>query len=228
MNTILFIQARMLSTRLPYKAMLDLHGKPMLEHVITRCKAANVAPVIVATTMCKDDWTIVKCCKRLQTGSFMGDEGNVLHRFYKAALGYKADHVIRITGDCPMIDPEIIKDTVAYYFDQKADYCASRMDPYAYPDGMDVEIFSFDALKQAYELAETKEEREHVTPWIKDIGLFDCVQLHSDTVYDLNRFKLSVDDAKDYERAKRIFGKLYESNPLFGLEEIMEVMASWK
>lgn len=222
MKTLVVIQARMGSTRLPKKAMMNLLGKPMLEHVVRRCQAADVGQVIVATTMCLADLAILRCTKRLGVDCYMGHETNVLFRYYMAAKKFQADHIVRVTADCPMIDPAVIKRTVDWYFEKKPDFCSARLDPKAYPDGMDVEIMKFELLQAAVENATEQYEFEHVTPWIFNMGIYECINTPSERVWD-EGVKFSVDTKEDYFLVKKICQELYPKNPLFGLEEILEV-----
>jgi len=228
------IPTRLQSMRFPGKALIDLCGKPALEHIVDRIRAVVwpgeeerpvVGDIILATTQCCIDYKIVDLARKLNVKSFMGDEYDPLNRMYRAALWAKAEHVIRITHDCCLIDPTIIAETIVHYFNEKADYCASRMDPTAYPDGMDVEIFSFAALAQAYDLAEG-ESREHVTPWIKEIGLFKCVNTPSTKTYGPEP-KLCIDTMVDYKFIRGIYEKLHHKNQLFGLREIEEELGEF-
>ena len=229
-KTIIIIQARTGSGRLPGKVLLELEGRTILEHVIRRCQAANVGEVIVATTMSFEDLRIVRLCASMNVPCFCGSENDVLDRFVKCATKYGADHIVRITADCSMIDPIIIRATVDYYHNHEnfpIDYCASRMIPTAYPDGMDVEIFNFRALKTAHRYAASQHDREHVTTWIKRDENLIRVNLPSDKKFH-ESFRFSIDTREDYELAKEIYAYCYPKNSLFGLEEILDAVGTIK
>ena len=221
MKTVAIVQARMGSTRLPGKVLFDLCGKPVIEHIVDRIKAAGIEDVVVATTYMLDDLKILKICRNRDIECFLGDETNVLNRYYRCAKKYGADNVIRITGDCPFIDPKVIAATVSRFRDVGVDFCSARLDPKAYPDGMDVEIMKFRVLEDAHKNATEPYEKEHVTPWIFNIGLYNCVNTPSGRVYD-EKIHLSMDTKKDYEMVKEIYEALYPVNPFFGLDEIMD------
>ena len=160
------IQARMTSTRLPGKVMLPLpygSGIPALEQMILRVrKCRELDSIIIATTKNKSDDKIVRLCGKLNTGCFRGDEKNVLSRYYFAAKEIRADIVVRLTSDCPCIDPATIDRTVALHIKRNYDYTSSGK----LPIGMSVEVFSFKALEEAYSKSTKDYEKEHVTPYI--------------------------------------------------------------
>src|SRR5688572_19407522 len=161
------IQARLGSTRLPNKVLLTLAGKTVLEHVINRVRASKfINEVIVATTISSNDLEIISFCAKNKIRVFVGSEHDVLDRYYQAARLLQPDNVVRITSDCPMIDPEIIDEIGKKHLEEKADYSSNTLDE-TYPDGLDAEIISFKALKTAWEQATLPSDREHVTPFIK-------------------------------------------------------------
>lgn len=228
-DTTVIIQARTGSSRLRDKVLFELEGKTVLERVIQRAKAADVGQVIVATTQCMVDLRILKLCNApgVEVECFMGHEDDVLARFHYCIKRWGGDHIVRITADCPLIDPKIIKDTVDWYFTHDVDYCASRMDPNAYPDGMDVEIFTREALEKAFREAVTSEDREHVTPYIKRDESLAKENAPAFQGKFPPKLKLSIDTDKEYELAKKIYKKLHPKNPLFGLEDIMKII-KWR
>jgi len=217
------IQARMGSTRLPGKVLLPLAGKSVLEHVIMRVqKAEKVSRIIVATSISKDNERIVDACKRLSVGIFRGSEEDVLDRFYRASLTIRPDHVIRITADCPMIDPEVIDNVISRHLKDKADYTSNTIE-FTYPDGEDVEIFKMIALKEAWKNAKLSSQREHVTPYIKaNPQIFKILNV----AYRINLSKKrwTLDQEKDYRFLIKIFDNLYPSNHFFGMDEILKFL----
>ena len=167
------IQARMGSTRLPEKVMKNLQGKTVLEHVIERVKQSKlIDEIIIATTTHERDAVIEAEALRCGVKSFRGSEDDVLSRYYYAAKENNIDVVVRITSDCPLIDPEIIDNIVIFYENNNYDIVTNAGSDVAnrtYPRGLDVEIFSFDILENAYNNASEKYQREHVTPYIYEV-----------------------------------------------------------
>jgi len=167
MKVAAIIQARMNSTRLPGKVLLKIQGKTVLEHIVRRvCKAITLDQVIVATTDQSSDDEVYHTAEQLHVDVFRGKEDDVLDRYFQAAKFYNTDHVIRITADCPLMDPKVIDKTVDHYFENSCDFCTNSIEPRTYPDGLDVEVFSFRILKEAWSNAKLTSEREHVTPYI--------------------------------------------------------------
>jgi len=163
MSIIAIIQARNSSTRLPGKGLKKIEGKIVLEHAINIVKTAkNLDDIIVATTAKKEDLKIVKLCANLGISVFCGLEDDVLDRYYQIARLFKAEHIVRITSDCPLIDPKVIE----LYFNKNADY-ATNARPATFPDGLGTDIFSFEILSTAWKNAKLFSEREHVTPYIR-------------------------------------------------------------
>lgn len=173
------IQARMGSTRLPKKVMLNILEKPILWHVINRVsKASLIDKLIVATTTNNEDDAIVEFCKNNGILFFRGSENDVLDRYYQCAKEYNITDIARITADCPLHDPNVIDMIIKEYMGNDYDYVSNSIE-YTFPDGLDVEIFSFDALKIAWENAKLFSEREHVTPYMRKCKEFKkrlCIQ----------------------------------------------------
>jgi len=223
-KTAAIIQARMGSTRLPGKVMKDLNGKPVLWHVIERVKQAeNIDQIIIATTTAKRDKIIYDRSIEWGVKSYQGSEEDVLARYYEAANKYEIDRVVRITSDCPLIDPYVIDEIVEYY--NKNDYtlvtnAGSDLNNRTYPRGLDTEVFSFDVLEKAYNKAEKKYQREHVTPYI--------YENYNDILYyknneDLSNYRITLDTKEDFELIKVLYDKLYQGKHDFYLKDIIEV-----
>jgi len=223
MNTVAIIQARISSTRLPGKVLKKIEGKTVLEHVVNRVKAAkNINDVVVATTVKKEDLKIVKLCSNLGISIFCGSEDDVLDRYYQTARLFKAEHIVRITSDCPLIDPMVIDKVIELYFKKNADYATNTM-PEIFPDGLDTEIFSFKTLKIAWENAKLLSEREHVTPYIrKNPNIFKIVNLKCE--YNLNDKRWTLDEPEDFKFIKIIYKNLYSDDSLFGMEKILNFL----
>ena len=156
MNIVAIVQARMGSTRLPNKVLVDIAGKTMLERTVERIqRSTRVTKVIVATTDTESDNVIAQECERLGVRCFRGSEEDVLDRYYQAAKEVNADIVIRITADCPLIDPEIIDHIITRFIDEQPNY-ASNVLTRTYPRGLDTEVFSMSTLKRVWEEAKQK------------------------------------------------------------------------
>ena len=223
MTNLAIIQARMGSTRLPGKVLKKICGKTVIQHVVDRVeRSRTVDKVFVATTHKVDDLVLVKECINAGYNIFCGSEHDVLDRYYQLAKLEKPDNIIRITSDCPVIDPAIIDLVVSEHLDNKADYtCNTMVTPF--PDGQDVEVFSFDALEEAWNNSTLKSDREHVTPYIKfNKGNF---KLHFiESTEELSSFRLTLDEESDVELLEILFDSLYKHNPYFGLEDILDFL----
>jgi len=226
MSIIAVIQARFGATRLPGKVLKIIEGKTVLEHVINRVKAAKkLDGIIVATTVKKEDLEIVKLCANLGISVFCGSENDVLDRYYQTARLFEAEHIIRITSDCPLIDPNVIEKVIELYFQKKADYASNTM-PETFPDGLDTEVFSFKTLKIAWRNATLSSEREHVTPYIrKNSNIFKLVNFKSNI--NLNDKRWTLDEPEDFEFIKIIYKKLYSEDSLFGMKKILDFLKKY-
>lgn len=223
MKIIAIIQARLGSTRLPGKVMLDLEGKTVLERVIERVKASRlINDVVVATTIEKKDLKIVGLCAANGISVYCGSEDDVLDRYYQAARLVGADRIVRITSDCPLIDPIIIDEVISSHLREKADYTSNGLKE-TFPDGLDTEVFSFKALKTAWKNAKLKSEREHVTPYIRNnMNIFKLTNFEYKE--DLSKKRWTLDNPEDYEFIKNIYANIYFKNHLFGMKEILEFL----
>ena len=209
------IQARMNSSRLPNKTLIDISGKPMLQRVIDRVsRAALVDRVVVATSGMADDEPIQRMVA--SENLFMGSKNDVLDRVYKAAIKHDAHIVVRITGDCPLIDWNIINGVVHYFLLTEVDYVTNRPLFDSYPDGMDVEVMTIEALKRVWKEATSSYDREHVTSYIRNHPeLFKIGEMTYDA--DLSHIKVSVDTQEDLEIVRRIYRDLGEYAELAGI-----------
>lgn len=219
------IQARMGSTRLPGKVLKDLSGKPVLWHVVERVKKSQlIDEVIIATTLCEKDDEIVKFCEENKIKYYRGSEENVLKRYYDAASFYNSDIIIRVTSDCPLIDPEVIDEILAFYLGNSYDLvtnAGSDLTKRTYPRGLDTEIFSYNILKEAYKNAINKHETEHVTPYIYKNGY--NIFYYKNRV-DYSKYRLTLDTTEDYALIKKIYDSLYSGVHVFFLKEIVEFL----
>lgn len=223
MRVFAIVQARCGSTRLPGKVLFKVIGKTILEYVLERVgRAKNVEGIIVATTAKKEDERIVNLAESLNIRTYCGSDEDVLDRYYQAAKLFGIKHIIRITADCPLIDPQIIDSVIGLYFESKADYCSNTLDE-TFPDGEDSEVFSFDALCRAWKNAKLVSEREHVTPYIKNNpAKFKLVNLRNNI--DLSAKRWTLDTEGDFRFIKTVLEKLYPSKPDFSSKDVLEFL----
>lgn len=214
------IQARTGSTRLPNKVLMPLAGKPMITHIIERVKAAKkVEQIVLATTSNAADAALETLAQTLGVGCYRGSEADVLDRFYQAAIMYHASAIVRITGDCPVIDPGVIDQTIGLF--QSSSYAyVNNFIHRTYPDGLDTEVFTFAALETAWNEARLNSEREHVTPYLyKHPEKFSQAGLVQSP--NLSHYRWTVDEAVDLEFITAIYDALYAENPLFDMQTIV-------
>lgn len=204
MKIVAIIQARMGSTRLPGKVLKNLCGQTVLAQVVNRTRRAQLLDdVVVATTDQPADDAIVQECGKLSIPCFRGDEADVLDRYYRAAQQFAADVIVRITSDCPLIDPELIDATVRALLDQKADYATNSL-VITYPRGLDVEVFTANALDSAWREAREHCQRTHVTPYLYEHPeRFKIASLTSDE--DLDHHRWTLDTPEDWELIQAIY-----------------------
>ncbi len=215
MRIYIIVQARMSSTRLPGKVLMHVLDKPLLEYQLERLKRTN-RPIVVATTTNAIDDRVVTCCEQMDISTYRGDELDVLDRYYEAANSVHADTIVRITADCPLIDPDVVESVIRYYLDHDVAY-VSNCEIRSYPKGMDTEVFSMDLLKQAHKYAKDPVEREHVTPYMRTHFPTKNVLYHS----NFGDLRLTVDYPEDFEVIKGVIEELYPQNPNFTLEDIL-------
>ena len=216
------IQARVGSTRLPGKVMKELCGHPMLWHQIQRVKRAKrVDKVIVATTNRPEDIPILDLAREAGVQGLSGSTEDVLDRIYQVTKGTGATAIIRLTGDCPLLDPEVVDQLVDYYSSHQHEVDYVTLSP-EWPVGFDAEILSADALAKAWKEAKKPYEREHVTPYVAIGGKFRIHRLASPQ--NLSNLRLTVDEAKDFETVEKIYHELYPKHGHdFGLTEILDL-----
>lgn len=214
------IQARMGSTRLPGKVLLEIEGIPILEHIIHRLNSiSGIDKIIIATSDKEDDDAIFEFCKSRDIPCVRGSEENVLERFGIVAGLYPAEVYIRATGDNPMIDVGLIKDMLHFFDDNNLTYTCYKN----YPIGSGVEIFTSEALAETIKKADKPYELEHVTPYMYQRMNERRVQ-YFESPTDDSMIRMTVDTEEDLVFAKEIFKRLYHHNPVFGISEIKKLM----
>jgi len=223
MKYLAMIQARCSSRRLPSKVMKDLYGKTVLERVVERVQRAEfVDDVMVVTSLTKEDLQIISIMADKGVRVFAGSLDDVLDRYYQAAKILMPEYIIRITADCPVIDHKIIDDAIR---NLKPDTDYLGMITETFPDGLDVEIIKFQALKNAWKHAKLKSEREHVTMYIKNHPELFCVQNYECDAGNLYHQRWTVDEPEDYTFIQNIYGHfLSEEKEDFDLYDILEYL----
>lgn len=225
MKTAIIVQARMTSTRLPGKVLKEILGKSLLEYHIERLRRVELADdIVIATTTNDTDLPIVNLCKYLGVTFTRGSEHDVLARYYEAATLHHADVIVRVTSDCPLIDPTVIDKAIRFYRDRSNDYdYVSNALIQSYPYGLAVEVFPFKALEEAHQEAIAEPEREHVSPFIYmrperyRIGHLE----HSE---NLSHHRWTVDTPEDFELVRRITETLYPVKAEFDTQDILALL----
>lgn len=222
-KTVAIIQARMGSTRLPGKVLAEIAGHPMLWHVVQRARRAPlVDQVLVATSTAASDDALAAWCEQNFIPVVRGSEEDVLDRFYQAALQHGATTVVRITADCPLIDPQVL-DKVIRRFQQGDVAYATNGIRYTYPDGLDTEVFSFAALEAAWRDASKPSEREHVTPYLRN-GSFAIANVENETDLSPQNLRWTVDEPADLEFVRGVFAALAHKE-FFTMSDVLAVTA---
>ncbi len=216
------------SSRLPKKALMDIDGTPSLKFMIDRVKKSKlIDKIIVATTNKEEDNKIVSFCNNNDFFCHRGSEDDVLDRYYQTAKEYKAKTVVRLTSDCPLIDPYLIDDTINLFKQKKVDYAANTVPPEIkkYPDGSDVEVFSFKNLNRAWIEAKDVKDREHVTFyfWKRNKDFTTAIL---DNKYDWGKYRITVDYIEDIDLVQEIVRILKYQKKFGTTKEIVEILES--
>jgi spore coat polysaccharide biosynthesis protein SpsF len=217
------IQIRMGSTRLSNKSFLNLNGNPLIFHVIDRIKySKKIDQIIVATTTNPIDNKIETWCNENNVECFRGSEDNVLKRYYDCAKKYKSDYIVRITGDDPFKDYRMIDNAIENLLVSKNDFVCNNS-PVSFPEGLDVEVFTFDTLAKIYENANSQEYKEHVTLYVhKNKSLF---KIHNFKNFkNLSNYRWTIDYPEDYIFTKKIYKALYKKDKVFLTEDIYKLL----
>lgn len=221
-----FIQARMGSTRLPGKVLKEVMGKPLLDFLIERLlQSKEIDDIVVVTSQLSQDDPIFSFCVERGIFCFRGSEEDVLDRYYQAALLRKVDAIVRITADCPLIDPEIVDQIVEFFRKnyRDVDYVSNTLEQ-TFPRGLDVEVFSFQALQRAAQGAIQPEEREHVTLYLyRHPEVFRLKNIAYSPA--LPHYRWTVDTPEDFALVSVILENLYPLHPQFRLTDILRLLA---
>jgi len=228
------IQARLGSTRLPKKVFIEVLGKPLLLHLIERIRHSKyIDEVIILTTTNKKDDELATFCLKHGIKFFRGNEEDVLDRYYQAAKLFKIDPVVRITSDCPLIDPKVTDKVIEKFFAGNYDFVSTNNDAdmttdhLTWPDGLDTWAFSFDALERSWKEAKNKDDREHVTMHMVSnpdkfrLGFVD----NKENLF--KKYRWTIDYPEDLEVIKAVFENLYREDSIFHMEDIIEFLKKY-
>lgn len=223
MNRVAIIQARLGSTRLPGKCLFKLMGKTVLEHIVARLQTAKtIDKIVLATTTKEEDGALANIAQAMGIDVFRGSEDDVLDRYYQAAKNANADIICRITADDPFKDPNVLDKIVSRFIEGNFDYVSNTLSP-TYPEGLDIEVFSFCALTKAWQEAKKPSEREHVTPYIwNNPNLFNIINVEYSE--DLSHLRWTLDNANDWVFIQQVYEELYNPNKMFLMDDILNLL----
>jgi len=222
-NIVAIIQARMGSTRLPGKVLLDIVGKPMLWHIVNRLRYSKlINRIVVGTSINKKDDLIENFCKEYKIDFYRGSEEDVLDRYYQTAKVFEANIIIRITADCPLIDPEIVDLVIKNHIKTNSDYTSNTIKR-TFPRGLDAEVFNFDSLKRVCRNATEPYQREHVTVYFyENPQLFKVYNVENNI--DISYLRWTVDEDRDLLFVREIYKRLYSEKDIFLMEDILNIL----
>ncbi|MCL5666506.1 MAG: glycosyltransferase family protein [Patescibacteria group bacterium] len=224
----IILQARMGSTRLPGKVMMKIQDKTVISLIVERLRRVkNADEIILATSIDPRNEGVVEEARRLGIGYFRGSEENVLDRLYQASKKFSLDAVVRITGDCPLIDPEVVGKGIDLFIGSKVDIVSNTIKR-TFPHGLDFEVFTKDSLEKAW-LSEKDRLGDgflasfvNPTAYIKESGEFKHLDILNGT--DLSKIRITLDYLEDLKLIEKIYQELYPVNPCFGLKEVLELL----
>ena len=222
-RTVALLQARTDSSRLPRKVLKTILDKPMIIYQLQRTNQSKyIDELILVTSREPSDDELASTVVQHGFDIYRGNKSNVLKRFYDALKELKLseeDIIVRLTGDCPLHDAVVIDESIKAFINSDCDYLANSVEP-VYPDGLDVEVFNFKSLNEAYNSATLNSQREHVTPYIRDSGLFKVTNLNREPIH--TNWRLTVDEESDF----KLITKIYEhfNSTFFSFSEIVNFL----
>jgi spore coat polysaccharide biosynthesis protein SpsF len=223
MAIVAVLQARVSSSRLPGKVLMPILGRPMLALQIERIRRARrIDKLVVATSTEAIDDPLGPLCESAGVLLARGSLDDVLDRVYRAAAAHAPDHLVRLTGDCPLTDPEVIDEIIRVHLEIGSDYTSNTLTP-TYPDGLDAEVARFPAFEQAWRHARLRSEREHVMPYLYNHP--ETFRLHNvaDAV-DRSAMRWTVDEPADFRFVRSVYEALYPDNPAFVSDDIYRLL----
>lgn len=214
------------STRLSGKVMMDLCGSPVIKHVVNRLKHSNlIDKIIIATSFDSNNQPIIDFCQKNNINYFMGSEDDVLDRYYQTAVNNGIDDkdiIVRITSDCPLIDPGVVDKVINEHILNDNDYTANVLDC-TYPDGLDCEVFNYSALKDSWINANLSSQREHVTLYIRDNpNKFKLGNVRNDV--DYSELRWTLDEKEDFIFINEVYKSLYNYDSFFKMGEVIQLL----
>jgi spore coat polysaccharide biosynthesis protein SpsF len=223
MTILSLLQARVSSSRLPGKVLRPLLGKAMILRQIERLQRARLlGELMVVTSTEQSDDPLAELCRLNGIAFFRGSLNDVLDRFYQAAVTKKPDHIVRLTADCPLADPEVIDAVIQFHLDGGYDYSSNVLEP-RFPDGLDIEVFRYRCLQEAWTEARLPSQREHVTPFINQqperykLGSYRNPQ-------DWSHYRWTVDEPADFDMVERVYQTLLPDKPSFGTADVLQLL----
>ena len=225
MRTVATIEARMTSSRLPGKVLLNAAGKPMLKHLINRLQAVpSLDQIVLATTVNATDDVLEEFARQAGIECYRGSEEDVMQRVVEAGAHSNADIIVEITGDCPIIDPQIVEQTIRMFHANKVDYVSNAY-VRSYPIGMDTQVFLLETLKRSQSMTKDPLDHEHVTLHIcKHPEEFSQVHLVAPPELFWPDLGLTLDEQSDYELLKKIIEYFGDENPLFSCLDVIKLL----
>lgn len=215
------VQARSSSSRLPGKVLKPILGKPMILHELERLQhSKRIDKIVLATSQDESDKGLADIVADNAFEAYRGSLDDVLERYYQCAKSYQPEHVVRITGDCPVIDWRIVDAVIGMHLTEGYDYTVTSEE---YPDGLDTEVIRFSVLEQVWKDARMSSEREHVTLYIRNhADQFRCGQMACRQ--NLNRMRWTVDEPQDFEFIRQVYEELYGQNNDFSMQDILQLL----
>lgn len=214
------LQARMSSSRLPGKVLAPLLGEPMILRQIERIRQAwRLDGLVMATSTEPSDDVLAAVCEAQGVDCARGSLDDVLDRYYRVARRMEPEHVVRLTADCPLLDPDVMNDVIAFHLAGEFDYTSNALHELTFPNGLDVEVMRADCLERAWREARLPSEREHVTPYLYNHPeLFRLGSYRGER--DLSHMRWTVDEPEDLEFVRRVYGALYPAMPRFRMRDV--------
>ncbi len=225
MKIVATIEARMDSSRLPGKILKEVYGKPMLERLVERVRRAKlIDEIVVATTTAPNDQATVEACQKMGVKCFRGSSEDVLDRVLKAAQTHKADLIVELTGDCPLLDPEIIDSVISRYLENGYDYVSNVIER-TFPRGMDTQVFSVKVLERVNRLTQDPVDHEHVSLYIYEHPeTFQLGNVAAPAELRRPELRLTVDTQEDLMLVREIYSRLYPAKPVFSLKDVIHLL----
>jgi spore coat polysaccharide biosynthesis protein SpsF len=217
------LQARMGSTRFPSKVLMEIKGKSLLESYVDRVRPSkSIDKIIIATTIKENDDQIEHLAAKIGVECFRGSENDLLDRYYQCARKCKADVIVRLTPDDPFVDHEVIDRAVGIFLKQKVDFVTNHFEP-TYPEGLDIEVYSFQAMEKSWKEAKLLSEREHVFPYIQNNpDKFKIINFKQEK--DYSHLRWTIDYECDFEMTKKIYDHLYDKKHIFLQDDILKLV----